>query len=731
MVSGHGHVVAHLVHDVHQIRPFGERANGLALHGVARVHERDVARTERGLGLLLDRREARVADARGVALLVEGLVHAAVHVVGVQDGEGALGCLHGVGLQRGVVEPEIIARALSAHVVKGEVVPVVDAGGLVGVVALAGRALRVCDVVRAVVALGGYLVRPIGKTDGGHDRERVAGLHLECRIAQLEGAIPGVVQGLGRAPHGLAACGVEPSRLGDDGGGVLVHGQVDRAAGLVHEGAHRAHRFKAARFEHVGELHGRAAVPPSVAPARAVVLVDAVVDVLGALGGIRRILRHVGREVAQGGVVVGEVEVASVAPVLAPAVLDDPRAVAFGGILGEDERRIGGEGGVGRRELLLLEGVVPADDGHLMVRHLRGRFVRVVLVRAIVGALLVVPVEARLVSLAGGAVRRIHGSALHEGGLDGVYGGCIARVVVAVVGLVVGEDVDLRQVVHVLGPHVRARAQAVVDASHACLCLMRGGRLVDGAVPAHERGRRLVPRAALRVGVVAVAGDEGIAGRPQARVVVAVRAVVRKPGKMAFGKVDVGGLSRFEQVRLKRRQRAERPAVAVDSLVLHARDERGAVHVAQVEPLRQRGERRDARARVVRRAVERHELRAPLGLHHGAGRVLRGCGGFRMGYERHERTGEREGKGRSPDAAKAGEQAFRRRDHGHSFPKGERCPYPTRQTRLKEGRAGGSARMRATSFPAPRPRHRPGPPAAFASVAARPPPGRPPRSRAG
>ena len=240
--------------------------------------------------------------------------------------------------------------------------------------------------------------------------------------------------------------------------------------------------------------------------------------------------------------------------------------------------------------------------------------------------------------------------------------------------------------------------------------------------------------AAVFEGVFAAIGEERVAGRPIAVVGVVVHAVVGEPGEMTLGEVDIGGVAAHEQARFHRCQGAERPAVAVVPLVLHARDERGAVHVAQVELLRQRvrvGQKRDARVRVVRRAVERYELRPPFRLHHGAGGVFRRRSGFRMGDERHERTGEREGKGRSPDAAKAGEQAFRRRDHGHSFPKGERCPYPTRQTRLKEGRAGGSARMRATSFPAPRPRHRPGPPAAFAAVAGRPPPGLLPRRRVG
>ena len=389
VVAGHGHVEAYLVHDVHQVRPFGERADGLALHGVARVHERHVARAVGRLGLLLDGRDACVADAGRVAFLVEGLVHAAVHIVGVEDGEGPLGGFHGVGLQRGVVEPEVVAGALAAHVVEGEVVPGIDAGELVGVVALAGFALRVRDFVRAVVAFGGYLVRAVCKLNGGHDRERVTRLHLERRIAQLEGEIPRVVQGLGRAPHELAARGIEPLGLVDGGRGVLVHGQLDGATGLVHEGAHRTYRFKTACFEHVGEPHGRVAVPPSVAHARAVVLVDAVVGVVGAPCRVRRVLGLVGREIAQGGVVVGQVEVAPVAPVVRPAVLDDPCAVARRRLL----VLVVAEGeGDGRWELLLLEGIVPADDGHLVVRHLRGCFVLIVFICAVIRALLAVPV---------------------------------------------------------------------------------------------------------------------------------------------------------------------------------------------------------------------------------------------------------------------------------------------------------------------------------------------------
>ena len=185
-----------------------------------------------------------------------------------------------------------------------------------------------------------------------------------------------------------------------------------------------------------------------------------------------------------------------------------------------------------------------------------------------------------------GVVCRIHGAALHESGLDGVDGGCVTRVVVSFGCPDTGEDVDLRQEGDVVGPHVRACAQAVVDGPHAFIRLMRGGCLFDGAIPAHERGCRLESPATLRVGVLAFVDEERVLARPQARIVAHIRAVVGEPGKMALGKVDVRGLARFEQVRFKRRQRAECPAVAVNALVLHARDERGAVHVAKVVLLR-------------------------------------------------------------------------------------------------------------------------------------------------
>ena len=73
MVADGGHIVAHLVHDVHDVFALGQGADGAALNGVAVVHQRHgVAQLFEGL---LIGREARIADR---------VLNAAVDVVGVE-----------------------------------------------------------------------------------------------------------------------------------------------------------------------------------------------------------------------------------------------------------------------------------------------------------------------------------------------------------------------------------------------------------------------------------------------------------------------------------------------------------------------------------------------------------------------------------------------------------------------------------------------------------------------
>ena len=79
MVAGHGHVVAHLVHDVDDVFALGQRAHGRALYGVAAVHQRQVVAGGLIGGL--------VGGQSGIA---DGIVNAAVYVVGVEYHSGGI-----------------------------------------------------------------------------------------------------------------------------------------------------------------------------------------------------------------------------------------------------------------------------------------------------------------------------------------------------------------------------------------------------------------------------------------------------------------------------------------------------------------------------------------------------------------------------------------------------------------------------------------------------------------
>ena len=74
MVAEGSKVIADFVHDVDQIFTLGQRADDVALHGVAAINERNVV--IRGLHLLFVSSQTGIADV---------VVNGAVHVVGVQN----------------------------------------------------------------------------------------------------------------------------------------------------------------------------------------------------------------------------------------------------------------------------------------------------------------------------------------------------------------------------------------------------------------------------------------------------------------------------------------------------------------------------------------------------------------------------------------------------------------------------------------------------------------------
>ncbi|SCJ02825.1 Uncharacterised protein [uncultured Flavonifractor sp.] len=85
VVARNGQIVAHLVHDLHDVRALGQRPDGAALDGVAGIHQRHVLRAVGRLHGGLIRGHARIADVGHLPCVVLGLINAAVYVVGVQD----------------------------------------------------------------------------------------------------------------------------------------------------------------------------------------------------------------------------------------------------------------------------------------------------------------------------------------------------------------------------------------------------------------------------------------------------------------------------------------------------------------------------------------------------------------------------------------------------------------------------------------------------------------------
>ena len=83
MVAEGSKIIADFIHNIDQIFTLGQRADDVALHGVAAINERNVV--IRGLHLLFVSSQTGIADV---------VVNGAVHVVGVQkhNGVGFLVC---------------------------------------------------------------------------------------------------------------------------------------------------------------------------------------------------------------------------------------------------------------------------------------------------------------------------------------------------------------------------------------------------------------------------------------------------------------------------------------------------------------------------------------------------------------------------------------------------------------------------------------------------------------
>ena len=90
MVAGDCVVVSHGVHNLDQRRALGERSHGTALDSVARVDQGHVARAVQALLRVGIRRDAGIANAGHVAVLINLLVDSAVNVVGKDNGNSAV-----------------------------------------------------------------------------------------------------------------------------------------------------------------------------------------------------------------------------------------------------------------------------------------------------------------------------------------------------------------------------------------------------------------------------------------------------------------------------------------------------------------------------------------------------------------------------------------------------------------------------------------------------------------
>ena len=239
-----------------------------------------------------------------------------------------------------------------------------------------------------------------------------------------------------------------------------------------------------------------------------------------------------------------------------------------------------------------------------------------------------------------GVERHVHDAVFHEARLDGVDGAGIATVLQGgrpAFVLLPGVHVGLGKKHDVLHVHVGLGAQGGVRCAHAGIVDVRGLLLVHGAIPAHERGGGQVSSPA-RVVVGSAGGvEERVAARPPAVVGAVVRAVVREPCQMALGQVGAAGsacgMVRDQQVRLERRQRAKRPAVAEGVLVFDAgREARPArSRRAQVVGVGEGRKRVGSRCGVQQGGIVQAEHGSALGFHHAAERLERAGTGARAG----------------------------------------------------------------------------------------------------
>ena len=506
-------------------------AQGLVGHGVLGLDREDdldgaVAGGVDGDDVAVDGNRGGAGGHLGVGDVVAAL-RAGGDLVAV-DGNGAVAGVvgdggHGVA---GVVGVGLDAEvAVAGHVGPGAVGFLVVGGvAMVGMGPLApgdlgGGVIGDVDVL-AVVGVGA------GRAQGEDHGKAVAGGQGDGRI-QGDGIVAGILEVavLGahqRAGAGIAAAGVLIDLHGV-GGGLVPGGDGDRLQALGAVGR-----------EDVGNLavvaHGL--IVGNVAGAVVLVAVGVIVQ-------IADLVEEAG-VVQRGAVLIGEVEVAALAPGAAPGVLDDPGAV--------------GAGAVGGLEVGLGVVVVPAHDGDGVVAVL-------VAAGAVGGGLLEAVGGGAGVEIGVGVVIADGGRAvLHDGFLDGVAVGRGNPGDVGHVGDVI--------VVGVLRIQAGGRGVAV---------LQRGGRLRGGTCPAHhsEGGHRAVA-ALIEVGVAQRLG--GVAGQ-HAQLVVSVGVV--EPGKMQLGEVHAAGGGRagivvddavLDHVGFDGGHGAEGPAGTVGILVLDSGD---------------------------------------------------------------------------------------------------------------------------------------------------------------
>ena len=437
-------------------------------------------------------------------------------VVGVRPGtqEGRLGQVAdgavGEGLEADVGRGVDVGQVRPGRSVDGDEAFSRSGRGLVGV-----AAAPELDGHGVVVARRGQV-----DDDGeGRSRRNVDGLVEMDRV---------VARSLQRGPLAVDDAEARAGSSGLDAGVDRDVGHVVDASGVEGDGLDPSLLDGGEDVGHPGPLPSALGGRVGMDPAQGVVLVDALEGVDGGpdVDGSR----------VEDGVLVGEVEIASLSPGVAPAVLDDPGAVPFGSVEGV--------------EVLPRIGVVPADDGDGVVGPADGQ---------------AVGVAGGDEGGAGGAVeirREVPVPRLGIAGVDAHRGGSVegdGPLDVFDAGLLVARVAVVVKVVDRLQAP-RERRGAVGD------LLVGGFRLVDGARPPGQKGRGTE--------VVAAQVHEGLKGQG--------RGDVSEAGK--FGRlVDAAEVSQVhlgvvgagdagpEGRRLQRGHGGEGPAGAVGSLIADGR----------------------------------------------------------------------------------------------------------------------------------------------------------------